>query len=331
MKKIYFLLLFSFCSTILFAQTRTGQNLNVTPNTKSISVTSSTAKTIGDTLMYFNGNGFYVNPTDQTAFDYLNEDMDGLVPHNAASGTTSKWMFWYSLDATEFQPNDVDTAFYISSTSWFDPAGTSDDWFEMGPITVPAATGLKLSWNIKNNPAYRDGYKIWASSTGMSNYTNFTGSPIYSRTDAYPSPTAATDSIWQTKTINIPASFNGGPVYIGFQHYAVDMDVLWLDEVTLIEAQVLGIENPDNITVSENFPNPVKNSTMFSYILTKNVNVNVNVFDMSGRLVISMPQGNQEAGTHRVTINAENLSNGTYFYTLTAGENKTTKKMVVVK
>jgi hypothetical protein len=329
MKKIYFLMLFSVFSTIIFAQTKTGQNLNVTQNTNSMSVSTSTAKAVGDTLMYFNGNGFYVNPTDSAVFNILNEDMDGLVAHNAGLGWTSKWMYWYSLDASEFQPNDVDSAFYISSTSWFDPAGTSDDWYEMGPITVPAG-GLKLSWNIKNNPSYRDGYKIWASSTGMSNYTNFTGSPIYSRTDASPSPTEATDTIWQTKTVNIPDSYNGGPVYIGFQHYAVDMDVLWLDEITLIE-KTLGIENADNITVSENFPNPVKSSTMISYNLAKNANVNVDVFDMSGRLVISMPQGNQATGTHRVIINAENLSNGTYFYTLTAGENKTTKKMVVVK
>jgi hypothetical protein len=330
MKKIYFLMLFSVCSTIIFAQTRTGKNLNVTQNTKNISILSGTTKAVGDTLMYFNGYYWYVNPTDETGFNFLNEDMDGLTVEQ--TGYTSKWMYWYSLDATEFQPNDVDSAFYISSSSWFVPAGISDDWYEMGPITVPAATGLKLSWNIKNNPAYRDGYKVWLSTTGMSNYTDFTGSPIYTRTDAHPSPTEATDTIWQTKTVDIPNSYNGSQIYVGFQHYANDMDVLWLDEITLIEKLVTGIDKTNNdLIVSENYPNPVSTSTMFSYQLTKNVNVNVEVYDLAGRLVISMPQGNQDAGTHRVTINAENLSNGTYFYALTAGDYKTTKKMVVVK
>jgi hypothetical protein len=330
MKKIYFLILFSVCSTIIFAQTRTGQNQNITQNTNSISVSSTTTKAIGDTMMYFDGNGFYVNPLDSGAFNILNEDMDGLTVHQ--SGWTSKWMYFYSTDAADLQPTDIDTAYYIGSSSWFDPAGTSDDWYEMGPISVPSATGLKLTWKVKCNPGYRDGYKVWASSTGMSNYTNFIGTPLFTRTDMYPSNTQGTDTVWTIKTVDIPPSYNGGPVYIGFQHYAVDMDVLFFDEISLVEKLVTGIDKTNNdVIVNEIYPNPVCNSTMFSYQLTKNVNVNVDVLDMAGRLVISMPQGNQEAGTHRVTINAETLSNGTYFYTLTAGDSKTTKKMVVVK
>ncbi len=333
MKKIYALLLFCLISTVIFAQSKTGQNQNFTPNHKAIGISTSTDKAIGDTLMYFNGNGFYVNPTDQTAFDYLNEDMDGLTAYNAGSGWTSKWQFWYSLDATEFQPNDIDTAFYMSSTSWFNPAGQSDDWFSFGPITVPAATGLHLAWNVKNNPAYRDGYKVWVSTTGMSNYTDFIGTPIYSRTDANPSPTEATDTIWNTVGVDIPSSYNGSLVYVGFQHIANDMDVLWLDEITLVEKLVpIGMNDAEGIiSVSNNFPNPVKDITTFSYQVNKNVNVNVDLYDLSGRLVMSLPQGNQTSGVHNVKINAENLPNGSYFFTVTAGENKTTKKMVVVK
>ena len=110
------------------------------------------------------------------------------------------------------------------------------------------------------------------------------------------------------------------------------MDVLFLDEITMVEAQVIGINNAENaVVVTDNYPNPVKNITTFSYQVNKNVNVNVDVYDLSGRLVMSLPQGNQTSGVHNVKINAENLPNGSYFFTVTAGENKTTKKMVVVK
>ena len=324
-------MLFFICTSVIFAQTRNGQSQNASQSNKQIGVTVSTEKAIGDTLLYFDGSGFYVNPTDQAAFGMLNEDIDGLTAYNAASGWTSDWMGFYSVDPADLQPHDVDSAFFIGATSWFNPAGQADNWFEFGPITVPAS-GMKLTWAVKCNPGYRDGYKVWASATGMSNYTDFTGNPLFTRADQYPSTTEAIDTVWTYYTVDIPISYNGGPCYIGFQHYAMDMDVLDLDEFSLVEAQVSGIENNNNsVSVSQNYPNPVVKTTAFSYQLAQNANVNVEVFDITGRLVMSMAQGNKVAGTHQVTIDAENLPNGSYFYTLTAGENKTTRKMVVVK
>ena len=322
-------MLFLVCATIIFAQTKNGQNSKAIRSNKQIDVSVQLDKALGDTLCYFDGSGFYVNATDQAAFNMVNEDIDGLTVHQA--GWTSDWMGFYSLDAADLQPNDVDSAFFVGASSWFDPLGQSDNWFSFGPITVPA-TGMSLTWAVKCN-LYRDGYKVWTSATGMANYTDFAGTPIYSRTDmAQPSNTAATDTVWTYYTVEIPISYNGGPLYIGFQHYAMDMDVLFLDEFSLIEIQASGIENANkNVSVTQNYPNPVMSTTAFSYTLAQNANVTVEVFDITGRLVMSMEQGNKTAGTHQAIINAENLNSGSYFYTLTAGENKTTKKMVVVK
>lgn len=331
MKKFTFVMLFLVCATVIFAQTRNGQSTNVSQSNKEIGVTVSTDKAVGDTLFYFNGTGFFVNPTDEAAFNFVNEDIDGLTPYNAGSGWTSDWMGFYSVDAADFLNFDTDSAFFLGATSWFNPAGQADNWFSFGPITVPA-TGIKLKWYVKCNAGYRDGYKVWASATGMSNYTDFTGTPLYQRADQYPSTTEGVDTVWTSYEVNIPASYNGGPVYVGFQHNANDMDVLFLDEMFLIESQVSGLnEISNNVTVSQNYPNPVENTTMFSYQLTQGTNVTVEVFDITGRLVMSMEQGYKAAGVHHVTIDAENLPNGSYFYTLTAGENNTTKKMVVVK
>lgn len=322
-------MLFLVSATIIFAQTRNGQNSNATKNNNQIGVSVQMNKAIGDTLCYFDGSGFFVNPTDQAAFGMANDDVDGLTVHQ--SGWTSDWMGFYSVDPLDFQPNDVDSAFFIGASSWFDPAGQSDNWFSFGPITTPA-TGMKLTWAVKCNPGYRDGYKVWVSATGMANYTDFTGTPIFVRADEYPSTTEGVDTVWTYYTVDIPISFNGGPAYIGFQHYAMDMDVLFLDEFSLVEAMVSGIENTtNNVSVSQNYPNPVMSTTAFSYTLAQNANVTVEVFDITGRLVMTMNEGNKAAGTHQAIINAENLNSGSYFYTLTAGDYKTTKNMVVVK
>jgi len=332
MKKFTLVMLFLVCATVIFAQSRTGQNTSATPINKEIGVNAQMNKALGDTLFYFDGAYFYVNATDEAAFNFVNEDMDGLVPYNAGSGWTSDWMVFYSTDADDFLNFDVDTAFFLGATSWFNPAGQADNWFAYGPITVPAATGLKLQWYVKCNPAYRDGYKVHASATGMSNYTDFTASALYTRTDLYPSNTQAVDTVWTKLEVNIPSSYNGGPVYIAFQHNANDMDVIFLDEMMLIEAQVLGMEEVNNdVTVSQNFPNPVQNTTMFSYQLTKSANVTVDVLDITGRIVMSIEEGQKSAGAHRVTLDTEKLPNGTYFYTVTVDAAKTTRKMVVVK
>jgi len=331
MKKFTIVMLLLVSASVIFAQTKSGQTMKATPSGQEITINAQT-KAVGDTMFYFDGSGFFVNPTDEAAFNYVNEDIDGLTPYNAGSGWTSDWMVFYSVDPADFLNFDVDSAFFLGATSWFNPAGIADNWFSFGPITVPAGTGLKLEWYVKCNPGYRDGYKVWASSTGMSNYTDFTGTPLFTRTDMYPSDTQAEDTVWTKKTVDIPASFNGGPVYVGFQHYANDMDVLYLDEMFLLEAQVSSTQEMNTeVSVSQNYPNPVEKTTMFSYNLNRGANVTVDVFDITGRMVMSMEQGFKAAGTHQAIINAENLPNGSYFYTLTAGENKTTKKMVVVK
>lgn len=78
------------------------------------------------------------------------------------------------------------------------------------------------------------------------------------------------------------------------------------------------------------YPNPANQETTISYSLRENGNVSVRLFDVVGKEIMSMPQGNQTAGIeHRVVINTENLANGVYFYTVSVNGMKETKKLVV--
>lgn len=73
-----------------------------------------------------------------------------------------------------------------------------------------------------------------------------------------------------------------------------------------------------NVKLNQNYPNPFNPSTLISYELPADANVNVKVFDMLGREVASLVSSYQKAGIYTVNFNAAGLSSGVYFYKLSA-------------
>lgn len=86
-----------------------------------------------------------------------------------------------------------------------------------------------------------------------------------------------------------------------------------------------------NVYGLKNYPNPASNNTMISYSLKESANVEVSVFDVTGKQIISFAQGMQTVGNHNLKLDVSNLNSGMYFYTIAAGANKMTSKISVVK
>ena len=108
--------------------------------------------------------------------------------------------------------------------------------------------------------------------------------------------------------------------------------VLWrrpLSELTKIMKSVNNI--PDKFSLLQNYPNPFNPSTNIRYDIPKNGFVKLVVFDILGREIETLVNEKQNAGTYEVTFNGSNLSSGIYFYTLSAGDYKETKKLVLLK
>ncbi|MCB2207732.1 MAG: T9SS type A sorting domain-containing protein [Bacteroidetes bacterium] len=81
--------------------------------------------------------------------------------------------------------------------------------------------------------------------------------------------------------------------------------------------------------VSQNYPNPVMGDTYFTVSLDEGSQLNLEVYSLTGQLVSTRNLGYKSAGSHTVTMNASDLSAGVYFYTVSAGVNKVTHKMIV--
>ena len=88
---------------------------------------------------------------------------------------------------------------------------------------------------------------------------------------------------------------------------------------------------PDVFSLSQNYPNPFNPTTVISYQLARNTNVNMKIYDVLGKEVMTLVNQKQNAGSYSVEFNAANLASGVYFYRLDAGEFVDIKRMVVVK
>ncbi len=80
-----------------------------------------------------------------------------------------------------------------------------------------------------------------------------------------------------------------------------------------------------------NYPNPVSASTTISFVLVDAADVNIQLFDAQGRVVMEVAQDRFEAGKQEVTFDATDLFAGMYHYNLVVdGEQIASNSMIVL-
>ena len=108
-----------------------------------------------------------------------------------------------------------------------------------------------------------------------------------------------------------------------------------LAALTRVEAQ------PKETVLLANYPNPFNPETWIPYQLSEAAEVTVTIHALDGKLVRTLALGQVPAGTYQSRSRAaywdgrnaqgEPVASGVYFYTLTAGDFKATRKMVIRK
>ncbi|MCE1189458.1 MAG: carboxypeptidase regulatory-like domain-containing protein [Ignavibacteria bacterium] len=92
-----------------------------------------------------------------------------------------------------------------------------------------------------------------------------------------------------------------------------------------------GVGTVSNYTLSQNYPNPFNPTTVISYQIPSDAKVVLKVYNILGKEVATLVNGNQAAGKYNVTFNGSNLASGVYLYKLEAGNFSATKKLVLMK
>ena len=87
----------------------------------------------------------------------------------------------------------------------------------------------------------------------------------------------------------------------------------------------------NEFALSQNYPNPFNPSTKISYSIQEHGNVELKVFDVLGREVVTLVNKKQKSGDYEVNFDAGNLSSGIYFYRLQSGNFVKSMKMILLK
>ncbi|MCF7811797.1 carboxypeptidase regulatory-like domain-containing protein, partial [bacterium] len=115
---------------------------------------------------------------------------------------------------------------------------------------------------------------------------------------------------------------------VGDRH---DIDVFF----TIDSAWVNDIDDdailPNEFTFSPPYPNPFNPTTRLSFTLPEPSQVELAVYDLTGRLVHEYDFGRLEVGRHEAMFNGNRLSSGIYFARLKAGSEVITQKMLLLK
>ncbi|RPI19630.1 MAG: T9SS C-terminal target domain-containing protein [Ignavibacteriae bacterium] len=106
-------------------------------------------------------------------------------------------------------------------------------------------------------------------------------------------------------------------------------------ERSLVPNPLVGVvhntELPKDYKIHQNYPNPFNPTSKIKYEIPKNSYVVMSVFDISGKLVKTLVNEKQNAGSYEVRFDGSNLSSGTYFYRINADGFVDVKKMILIK
>ncbi len=166
--------------------------------------------------------------------------------------------------------------------------------------------------------------------------------------DMMPSATGASITLAQGDTVDYSQPFTcpaalvwSNCELVAFLQSDATREVLQTARITLLELEQMtsindNVELPDRFRLEQNYPNPFNSSTTIGYVLEKEGNVRLTIFDLTGRSIATLADGQQGAGLHRVVWNGTDdkgaaVTSGIYFYRIEVDGKSQANRMLLLK
>ncbi|MCK4980651.1 MAG: T9SS type A sorting domain-containing protein [Candidatus Delongbacteria bacterium] len=131
--------------------------------------------------------------------------------------------------------------------------------------------------------------------------------------------------------LSLSAYFNQ-TIRIAFVFEGTYGENIALDDITITSpTDIDNVSIPVTTILDQNYPNPFNPSTMINFSVEKRSSINLSIFNQNGQLVNTIFDGEKEPGNYSITYEANGLSAGIYYYTLTTGDDTISKKMIFIK
>ena len=138
--------------------------------------------------------------------------------------------------------------------------------------------------------------------------------------------------------VDATGSYNGS---LSYEKVNGEIEIPSVSGLVLKDSPATGIDEHNvlnnNFTLAQNYPNPFNSSTVISYQLSTDSQVNLCIYDISGKIVLNLVNRKESAGNHSVVWNGKDdrgnvVSLGVYFYRLeTNGNLSQINRMVLIK
>jgi hypothetical protein len=187
-------------------------------------------------------------------------------------------------------------------------------------------------------PVYRGSILFVDDSQGFTSYNEIIsefkawGNKFPKNNVAFQFGYAADKSIWSK--YSDPMLQIGGDLIKQIPNCAA---LFWVDfTITqLFPVTAVNNNNRENFSfkLNQNYPNPFNPSTIISYELKEKTNVSLKIYDMLGRELITLVNGEQNAGLYEISFanNSNKLASGTYIYRLVSKNFSESKKFTILK
>ena len=99
----------------------------------------------------------------------------------------------------------------------------------------------------------------------------------------------------------------------------------------MVSSLTEAIPLPETFSLDRAYPNPFNPTTTLSFAIPIDSEVSLSIYNLQGREVSTLINGNMDAGYHSVVWDANSYTSGVYFVKMIAGDYIHTQKIMLVK
>ncbi|HSD64827.1 MAG TPA: T9SS type A sorting domain-containing protein [Ignavibacteriaceae bacterium] len=265
--------------------------------------------------------------TSDVAYIYSDESSSFTVGwHNYAMGNSALSDLQSAIDSNQgwfamgFVDRDFTNSFYLNFDGWSQPNPPYIEIIFITPVELTSFRAdvnegnVNLSWQTAtetNNKGFEvqrnsgNGFEVLA-------FVNGNGTSTEVHNYSYIDRPVSGKYIYRLRQVD----------FDGSSEYSNTIEV--------------NVEIPKIFSLEQNYPNPFNPATEINFSLSEDSKVTLKVFDILGREVAILINGNLTSGEHNVTFNAAGFPSGVYFYRIDANSSEgrsfaSVKKMVLTK
>ena len=218
----------------------------------------------------------------------------------------------------------------------------NSDWLLTPPFDLTNYDQASLQFQEAIN--YDDNNVDYDQSVWISSDYPGSGSPRDYDWDKLTVEGRASGSSWDFVTVeevDLSDYVDSTDIYIGFWYTSTSSSAsTWeIDNIVVKAIQDTGsssIENGGNQVAGKfellnNYPNPFNAETTIEYSLPVNKNVQLNIYDLSGKHITTLVDNYQKAGKHTVKWNATGQASGVYLIQLRSENRSRVRKSLLIK